>query len=168
MRDILLRHSFADSGKNRFINVERSLASEAHQFEFVGSFARPAGDGDGISGHVFKPRSCSAQVIGIREINGFFDAEPPGSNTLIGQSGCGELRWTFIFLPYADFDREAQLFSQAAFFEGRADEDRFAHARQDESNEAFTQAPANTSEVVKRRSRSEEESVKLGFSSDIN
>ncbi len=85
MSDVVLRHAFAQSSKDRFIDFERSLASEAHQFEFVRRFAAAAGNRDGIGGNIFKSGSGRAQMIGVSEIGRLFDTQPPGADALIGK-----------------------------------------------------------------------------------
>src|SRR5580698_7500286 len=141
MSDVVLRHAFAQRGKNWAIDIERGFASEAHQFEFMRRFAAAAGDGDGIGGHVFKSRSCRAQVIGIREVSCFFDAEPAGANALISERARGELCGTLILLPNSNFDGEAQLLAKTPFLEAGTDEHRFAFTWQNEPDQALAQTP---------------------------
>jgi hypothetical protein len=67
-----------------------------------------------------------------------------------------------IFLPDADFDREMELFAEAAFFEGGNHKDGVADARDDEAYEAFAEAPTDSGEVVERSARGEEKRVVFG------
>jgi hypothetical protein len=65
-------------------------------------------------------------------------------------------------LPHADFEREMELFAEAAFFKGGNHEDRVASARDDEAYEALAEAPANAREVVERCARGKEKRVVFG------
>src|SRR5258708_4615930 len=118
-----------------------------------------ASDGDGIGGGVFEAGRGAAQMIEKGEASGFFDADAAGANVLVGQRGGGDFRGALIFLPDADFEREMELFAEAAFFEVGNHKDGVADARDDEAYEAFADAPTDSREVVERSARGEEKRV---------
>src|SRR4029077_9832909 len=96
------------------------------------------------------------------EAGGFFDTDAAGANVLVGQRGGSDFRGALIFLPDANFDREVELFAEAAFFKGGNHENGLARARNDEAYEAFAQTPANPREVVERSAGGEEKRVVVG------
>src|SRR5258707_13821068 len=159
VRNVVLRHAFLEGSEGGTENVEGSFASEAHELELVHGFVSPAGDGDGISGGIFEAGRGVAQMIEKCEAGGLFDADAAGANVLVGQRGGGDFRGALIFLPDADFEREMELFAEAAFFEGGDHKDGVADAREDEAYEAFAEAPTDSREVVERSAGGEEERV---------
>src|SRR5260370_7284130 len=93
------------------------------------------------------------------EAGGFLDADGAGANVLVGQRGSGDFRRALIFLPDADFEREMELFAEAAFFEGGDHKDGVADARDDEAHKALAESPTDSGEVVERSAGGEEERV---------
>src|SRR5439155_22828971 len=89
------------------------------------------------------------------------DGNPASAEAAIGERLSGEFCGAFVFLPDADFGREAKLFVEAALFKRGTDEKRLAGARQKQREEPFAGPPANAGEVVERRSRRNEERVEF-------
>src|SRR2546427_11663394 len=96
------------------------------------------------------------------EERGFVDRDATGAEAATRERLSGEFCWAFVFLPDADFSREAKLFAEAALFKRGTDEKRLAGARQKQREEPFARPPADASEVVKRRAGGDEERVELG------
>src|SRR5260370_27913860 len=90
---------------------------------------------------------------------GFLDADAAGAIVLGGERGSGGFRRDWIFLPDADFEREMELFAEAAFCEGRDHKDGVADARDDEAYEAFAEAPTDSRKVLERSAGGEEKRV---------
>ena len=162
-RDVLLRHSSLNRSENLAVDVERSLAGETHEFEFMRRFARAASDGDGIGGDKFESWRGGAKMIVEREGKSLVDADAAGAKAAIGERSGNELGGALVFLPDADFDGKAELFAGAAFFEGGRDKDWFAGARKDEGEEAFGEPPVDASEVVEGSAGAEDKGVEFGI-----
>src|SRR6202022_2579789 len=121
MTDVLLRNPFLQRSKYRAKYIERRLASQAHQLKLMSRLVCAARDGDWISGYVLESRSRVAEVIVERKACRFLNANPARAYALFGQRSGGYFGRALIFLPNANFNREAQLLSQPAFLERRHD-----------------------------------------------
>ena len=77
------------------------------------------------------------------------------------ESGSGKFCGAFVFLPYADFGWEAQLFAKTALFKGRTHDKWLTFSRNEDTEQALAGPPTNTCEVVKGGARSDEQRVKL-------
>src|SRR5450755_4318842 len=111
MTDVLLGHAFLQRGEDGAEDVEGSVASQAHQFEFVRRLAGAASDGDGIGRDVLKRRGGLPEVVEEREAGGFFYTDASGTYAAIRQCGGGQLCGAFVFLPGTNFEREAEAFA---------------------------------------------------------
>src|SRR3974390_351914 len=83
--DILLGHSFFNGCENLAVNVNRGFAGEAHEFEFVGGFARTASDGHRVGSGKFKAGRGGAEMVVERERESLFDADAAGADVAVGE-----------------------------------------------------------------------------------
>jgi hypothetical protein len=126
-----LRHAGTQGREDRSKNVASSLAGETHEFEFVRGFDGSAANRDGIGGSTFEGRRGGMEMVEKCEERRFVNGDATGAEAAVGKRLSGEFGWAFVFLPDADFAREAKLFAKAALFERWADEERLAGARQE-------------------------------------
>jgi hypothetical protein len=127
----------------------------------VRRFASAAGNGDRIGGNAIECGSVGAKVVVEGEGKGFVDADAAGKNLSVDEGPEDELGGAFVFLPDANIEGIADEFADAAFFEGRRNENGLAITGNDESKKALTEPPANAGEVVEIRARTEEEGVEF-------
>ena len=157
----MLRHACFQGSKDATKDVASGFAGQSHQFDFVHGLCAAASDGEGIGGSKLKSRRCLAQVIVESEHCRFFHGDATGADAALRESGSGESCGAFIFLPYADFGWEAQLFAKTAFFKGRTHDKWLAFSRNEDAEQPLAGPPTNTREIVKRGARSDEQRVKL-------
>ena len=120
-----------------------------------------ASDGEGIGGSKFKSRRSLAQVIVKGEHRRFFDGDATGADAALRESGSGESCGAFIFLPYADFGWEAQLFAKPTFLKGGTHDKWLTFSGNEHAEQPLAGPPANTGKVVKRSARRNEQHIKL-------
>src|SRR5256885_2798858 len=120
-----------------------------------------AADRDRIGGGAFERRRGGAEMVEECEERGFVNGNATSAQAAIRERLSGEFGGAFVFLPDADFSREAKLFAEAALFERGADEKRLAGARQEQREEPFAGPPANAGEVVERCAGRDEERVEF-------
>ena len=156
-----MRHAGAQGREDGAENVASGLAGEPHEFEFVRGLDGSAADRDGIGGSAFEGRRGGTEMVEECEERGFVNGDATSAEAAIGERLSGEFGWALVFLPHADFSREAKLFAKSALFKRGTDEKRPAGARQKQREEPFARPPANAGEVVERSSRRNEERVEF-------
>src|ERR1043166_2573080 len=79
-----------------------------------------------VARNIFKTWRCSPQMVVEGEHRRFFHANTARPQSAIREGLRGELRRTFIFLPYMHFSREAQLLAKPPLFKCSANDNRLA------------------------------------------
>ncbi len=101
-REVVLRHAFFERLIRRFVGLQRHGRRQTHQLELVGVLDHPAAGCYRRTADDFHAARGVADAITEHELDRLLDAQGPGGDAAVAQTGGDQRIGTLVLVPGAD------------------------------------------------------------------